>query len=66
VNDIMEETNPTTWIAQCSYRLREHWRTVDLQSLEEVAQQLWADQDLRTKRPEEAAVQWLRRGIPSL
>jgi hypothetical protein len=61
----MEETSPDAWVARCSHRLRERWRTVDLPSLEELARQLWSDERLRAKRPEEAATEWLRRGIPN-
>jgi hypothetical protein len=60
------KTRESEWVAQCSYRLHEHWRTVDLRSLEELAYELWRDQALRSKAPREAAVDWLRRGIPTL
>ena len=63
---IMEEPSRTTWIARCSHRLREQWRTIDLESLEDLAQELWADERLRARPPEEAALEWLRRGIPTL
>jgi len=62
----MEESSRTTWVARCSHRLRERWRTVDLESLEDLARELWADERLRARQPEDAAVEWLRRGIPTL
>ena len=65
-NRIMEESSRTTWVARCSHRLREQWRTIDLESLEDLAQELWADERWRVRPPEEAAVEWLRRGIPTL
>jgi len=40
----MEESSRTTWVARCSHRLREQWRTMDLESLEDLAQELWADE----------------------
>ena len=61
----MDEPNRNAWVARCSHRLRERWRTVDLPSLEELAEQLWHDERLRAQRPEEAATEWLRRGIPN-
>ncbi len=38
-NRIMEESTRTTWVARCSHRLREQWRTNDLESLEDLAQE---------------------------
>jgi hypothetical protein len=32
----------------------------------ELAHELWADERLRARPPEEAALEWLRRGIPTL
>jgi len=63
---IMEESSRKTWVARCSHRLREQWRTIDLESLEDLAQELWADERWRVQPPEEAAVELLRRGIPTL
>ena len=62
----VKEPDPKTWIAQCSHRLRARWRTVDLQSLEEVAKELWDEEELRSKSPDKAAEEWLKRGIPTL
>jgi len=39
---------------------------MDLESLEDLAQELWADERWRVQPPEEAAVELLRRGIPTL
>jgi hypothetical protein len=61
----MEEASRQAWIARCAHRLRERWRTVDLPSLEELAAQLWRDERLRSQHPEDAATEWLRRGIPN-
>ncbi|MEO6744591.1 MAG: hypothetical protein ABIS28_17235, partial [Caldimonas sp.] len=43
-NRIMEESTRKTWVARCSHRLREQWRTIDLESLEVLAQELWAEE----------------------
>ena len=59
----MDETNEREWVAQCTRRLRQHWRTIDLASLEEVAVQLYADERMRSMAAAEAAASWLRRGV---
>jgi hypothetical protein len=61
----MDEKQQQEWIVRCAHRLRQRWRTVDIASLEEIAAQLLADETLRAKPPVDAAVEWLRRGIPS-
>jgi hypothetical protein len=52
------------WLARCAWRLREHWPHADPTSLEEAAAELWHDESLRTLAPADAAITWLRRGIP--
>ena len=52
------------WAAQCAHRLREQWPHADPTSLDETAAQLWQDESLRVMAPAEAAIAWLRRGIP--
>jgi hypothetical protein len=47
------------WVAQCAHRLRERWPHADLVALEEVAMDLWRDEDLRSLQAEEAAARWL-------
>jgi len=60
----MEAQREEEWVAQVTRRLRRRWRTLDLQSLEDVARELWRDGSLRDKQAEEAAAEWLRRGLP--
>lgn len=48
------------WIARCSQRLQEHWRTIDPERLDDVASDLWADERLRRMDPAAAAEEWLR------
>ncbi len=55
----MDTLLPTQWIAQCSDRLHQHWRTVAPAQLEELAVDLWKDVQLRAMPPEEAAAVWL-------
>ncbi len=52
------------WIAQCARRLRGQWPHADPTSLEETAEELLRDAALRALPPTEAAVTWLRLGIP--
>jgi len=59
----MNEMQATEWIATCSLRLQQQWRTVDPSCLDEVAAELWADARWRQMPPSEAAVQWLRQGV---
>ena len=61
----MEDVRQVEWVARCAHRLREHWRTVAVQSLEEVANELWLNSELSRMPPEDAAVAWLCRGIPT-
>lgn len=62
----MDEQQERAWIAQCARRLRQRWRTVDAASLEQLADELRRDAELRRLEPTAAAEQWLRRGIPTL
>ena len=52
------------WVAHCAHRLREQWPHADPTSLEEAATDLWKDESLRAMPPAQAAVAWLRRGMP--
>ncbi len=58
----MDEKQEIEWVARCAYRLRQRWRTVDAGSLEQLAQELRTDSQLAQLAPDEAAVEWLRRG----
>ena len=52
------------WVAQCARRLREQWPHADPTSLHETAAELWQDEALGMLTPVDAAITWLRRGIP--
>ena len=55
----MEALRPSEWIVQCADRLRERWQTVDAAQLEEVAVEIWRNDQLRSMSPADAAVYWL-------
>jgi hypothetical protein len=52
------------WIAHCAHRLREQWPHADPTSLEEAAADLLRDPTLRELPAAQAALTWVRRGIP--
>lgn len=56
----MQTMPATLWIAACAHRLHRQWHTVDLLELEDVARDLWRDEQLRAMWPEDAATHWLR------
>lgn len=47
------------WIAQCAQCLAGRWRKASPPKLEEVAIDLWRDEQLRKLDPKEAAAQWI-------
>lgn len=51
------------WIFRCSARLQQQWPTVEPYQLDDLANDLWADELLRAMAPEEAAFEWLSRGV---
>jgi hypothetical protein len=61
--DAVDEIKQREWVAQCARRLRQHWRTIDLASLEEVAAELYGDERMRSLSPSAAAVTWLGQGV---
>ena len=50
------------WITECAHRLRLRWPRLPVETLEEVASELLADDRLRGLGPVEAAESWLLRG----
>ena len=52
------------WVAQCAECLRGQWPRADPTSLADAARALWADDALRRLTPSQAALGWLRRGLP--
>jgi len=53
------------WVARCSARLHAQWPRLRREQRDEVAAELLADPQWRPLEPEQAAVAWLRQGIPS-
>lgn len=58
----MEALPAGVWISLCAERLRQQWRTVALEQLEDVAHALWQDERWRREPPGDAAEGWLRLG----
>ena len=54
----------TKWVAQCARRLREQWPHANPTSIDETAAELWHDEALSVLAPVDAAITWLRRGMP--
>jgi hypothetical protein len=60
----MEDLAAREWIARCSAQLQQRWRTINPDQLDDLANDLWGDVELRRLAPEKAAIEWLGRGIP--
>lgn len=54
------------WVARCSDRLLQQWPHVSATDTDDAALDLWAQEKWRALPPEQAAVEWLRQGIPSV
>ena len=52
------------WVAHCARCLREQWPHADPTSLEEAAVEIWREEAMRKLSPTQAALGWLRRGLP--
>jgi hypothetical protein len=60
VNIAMEDDIPTDmWIYYCARQLKMHWRTVDPDQLEELANDLAQEPKLRQLSPQAAAAKWM-------
>ena len=59
----MQHLPASDWIAHCSKRLQQQWRSVGPEQLNEVATELWHDPLWRALPPEMAAVEWLLQGV---
>lgn len=53
------------WIARCSERLQRQWPTIDPTRLDDLALDLAREARWRSLEPEQAALEWLRQGIPN-
>ena len=47
------------WIAVCAHQLQRRWRTIDPEQLDDLAADLWKDEQLRQLPPAQAAIAWL-------
>ena len=57
--------NATEWTFRCAAQLHEQWPRVPHEDLENLAEALMKEDRWRAMEPSEAAVQWLRQGIPT-
>ncbi len=57
--------NENQWAQQCAARLHEQWPRVDREDLEHLAEALLMEDRWRVMEPAEAAIQWLRQGLPN-
>jgi len=53
------------WVVRCSARLHAQWPRLCRDERDDTARQLWRDERWRNQDPEQAAVEWLRQGIPN-
>ena len=56
--------NAAEWTWKCAERLHEQWPRVDRADLEHLAEALLVEDRWKCMEPNEAAVEWLRQGIP--
>ena len=59
------ETDKCEWVTRCSARLHAQWPRIGREQRDELATELWADTHWRSIEPEQAAVEWLRQGMPN-
>ena len=65
MNELPERNmNSHEWAWKCAEKLHEQWPRVDRVDLEHLAEALLADERWSAMSPDEAAVRWLRQGIP--
>lgn len=53
------------WVQRCAARLHEQWPRLPDEQLCEVAEELRREVERQADNPEHAAIEWLRRGIPT-
>lgn len=58
--------NAAEWTWKCAERLHEQWPRVDRVDLEHLAEALHVEERWQNMEPGEAAVQWLRQGLPQV
>lgn len=56
--------NADQWAFQCARQLQRQWPSIDHTDLENLAEALWREPRWQGMEPTQAAVEWLRQGIP--
>ena len=56
--------NAAEWTWKCAERLHEQWPRVDRVDLEHLAEALHTEDRWKGMEPDDAALEWLRQGIP--
>lgn len=59
----MTPSDPTSWVRQCADRLQQQWPRVPREDLEDTALDLLGKPELRRLEPDQAASQWLHKGV---
>ena len=55
----MHQLTETQWIAIAAHRLQHRWRSINPGQLDDLAAELWRDEELRSLEPEHAVDTWL-------
>lgn len=55
----MHQLTEAQWIAIAAHRLQHRWRSINLGQLDELASDLWHDEQLRVLEPSLAVDTWL-------
>ena len=55
----MHQLTETQWIAIAAHRLQHRWRSINPGQLDDLAAELWRDEELRALEPERAIDTWL-------
>lgn len=56
--------NAEQWALRCAQQLHQQWPRVGQNDLEHLADALWRDPRWQGMEPTQAAIEWLRQGIP--
>ena len=59
----MHHLTEAQWIAIAAHRLQHRWRSINPGQLDELAADLWQDEQLRVLEPAKAVDQWLEREV---
>lgn len=59
MRDPIHHLSQTEWVAIAAHRLHHRWRSINPGQLDEVAAELWNDEQLRDLAPVQAVDAWL-------